>query len=73
MFLLQYPAILASDPDSGENGQVTFTLAGWGSQWFTVDNNTGEIVVKDGGNMDREEYPTLELTVSKHSQKISLT
>ena len=62
--VLQHPAILATDPDAGLNGTVTFTLAGEGSPYLSVDSQTGVIRVLDGENMDREENSVLYLQVN---------
>ena len=54
----------ASDADSGGNGQVRYSLAGYkagASQKFAIDPLTG--VVRTIGDIDREEVDTYEFTV----------
>lgn len=56
----------ATDADTEERGQVTYTLGGEGALLFVINETTGEIVVAEGAELDRETTPTITLEVTAH-------
>ncbi|CAH1246628.1 CDH23 [Branchiostoma lanceolatum] len=55
--------IMATDLDSGEFGEITYSLQGSGSDKFAVNNVTGLITVAKGDELDRETIPFYFLTL----------
>ncbi|KAI8514962.1 hypothetical protein Bbelb_075530 [Branchiostoma belcheri] len=55
--------ITASDLDSGEYAEITYSLQGSGSDKFAVNNLTGQITVAKGNELDRERIPFYFLTL----------
>uniref|UniRef100_A0A7N6BHQ7 Cadherin-23 n=1 Tax=Anabas testudineus TaxID=64144 RepID=A0A7N6BHQ7_ANATE len=55
--------VLAEDKDIGPNAVVKYRLLGPREDLFTVDANTGEILVRQGAKLDREAFqdPRVEL------------
>ena len=41
--------VLAIDPDFGQNGEVTYLVLGLGTQYFNINQSTGEITVSSQG------------------------
>lgn len=58
--------VTATDADTEEHGQVTYTLGGEGALMFVVNETTGEIRVARGAQLDRESTPTITLEVTAH-------
>ncbi|XP_037778261.1 cadherin-23-like [Penaeus monodon] len=58
--------VTATDADTEEHGQVTYTLGGEGALMFVVNETTGEIRVARGAQLDREATPTITLEVTAH-------
>ncbi|CAH1246630.1 CDHR1 [Branchiostoma lanceolatum] len=55
--------IMATDLDSGEFGEITYSLQGSGSDKFAVNKLTGVITVAKGDELDRETIPFYFLTL----------
>ncbi|XP_070398263.1 cadherin-23 isoform X1 [Nothobranchius furzeri] len=55
--------VLAEDKDVGINAVVTYRLLGARVDLFTVDSNTGAVLVRQGAKLDREAFqdPRVEL------------
>ncbi|KAI4895787.1 hypothetical protein NFI96_030857, partial [Prochilodus magdalenae] len=66
-------AVTATDSDEGVNGEVTYSLVDQegnsASRLFTINNQTGEILVK--GIIDYEENPAIELRIQAQDKSIS--
>lgn len=53
--------VKAIDRDLGENARITYELQGQVAQYFTIDQTTGKIRVKDG--LDYEKGKSVQLTI----------
>jgi cadherin-related family protein 2 len=57
-------SIIATDPDTGEGGRITYTLLpGNGADLFEVDRDSGTVTVKNGMLLDRERQAVYYLTL----------
>ena len=57
--------VVATDPDAGANGTLSFAItAGNGLGGFTINGGTGEITVADSSVLDFETTPVFTLTVT---------
>ncbi|XP_059616920.1 cadherin-87A [Phlebotomus argentipes] len=52
----------ASDADDGAFGEVVYSLVGEQSSLFSIDPDTGVIVVQDSSGLDREREPEISIT-----------
>ncbi|XP_055683308.1 cadherin-87A isoform X2 [Lutzomyia longipalpis] len=55
--------VVASDADEGPFGEITYSLVGEQSTFFSIDPDTGSIVVQDSAGLDREREPEVSFTV----------
>ncbi|XP_055710433.1 cadherin-87A isoform X2 [Phlebotomus papatasi] len=53
----------ASDADEGAFGEIVYSLVGEQSSYFSIDPDTGVIVVQDASGLDREREPEISITV----------
>ncbi|VTS05577.1 cadherin domain-containing protein [Tuwongella immobilis] len=58
-------SIVASDPDTGSNGTLSFAITGGNEAGiFAINASTGEITVVDGSQLDFETTPAYTLTIA---------
>lgn len=55
--------VLASDKDSGEFGNIQYSVSGEGSDTFDIDKKSGTIQIREGVILDREKQASYNLQV----------
>lgn len=61
--------VRATDKDTGVYGSIQYTkITGGGSEAFTMDPDTGLIIVSMGSSLDREITSKLELTIEARDE-----
>ncbi|GAB0095360.1 Cadherin-87A [Sergentomyia squamirostris] len=54
--------IQATDADDGTFGEILYSLVGEQSSWFSIDPETGLIVIQNSAGLDREREPEISIT-----------